>query len=170
VTAPAPSQPARDPDALLEFIERFAATLTDAGFPRMPARVFAGLLATDAGRLTAAELSELLRVSPAAVSGAVRYLVQVDLVSREREPGSRRDRYRVHDDVWYEATARRDRQLANWERSLREGVEVLGPETPAGARLAETLAFFEFLRAELPAMLERWREQKAQRPGGGRDG
>ena len=161
-TASAPRE--RDAEALLEFIERFAATLTDAGFPRMAARVFAGLLATDSGRLTAAELSALLRVSPAAISGGVRYLVQVDLVSREREPGSRRDRYRVHDDAWYEATARRDRQLANWERSLREGVDLLGPDTPAGARMAETLAFFEFLRAELPAMLERWREQRARRP------
>ena len=57
----------------------------------MPARVFAALLATDSGRLTAAELAELLQISPAAVSGAVRYLTQVGMVHREREPGSRRD-------------------------------------------------------------------------------
>ena len=49
----------------------------------MPARVFAALLASDSGRLTSAELSALLKVSPAAVSGAVRYLAQVNLVSRE---------------------------------------------------------------------------------------
>src|SRR5689334_8994349 len=91
----------RDRQAVLRFIERFAASLTEAGFPKMPARVFAGLLATDSGRLTAAELADLLQVSPAAISGAVRYLAQVNLATREREPGSRRDYYQVHDDVWY---------------------------------------------------------------------
>lgn len=126
----------------------------------MPARVFAGLLATDSGRLTAADLAALLQVSPAAISGAVRYLAQVNLASREREPRSRRDYYRVHDDVWYEAIARRDQVLARWERSLREGIEVLGRDTPAGGRMAETLAFFEFLQKELPQLLRRWREQK----------
>jgi DNA-binding transcriptional regulator GbsR (MarR family) len=151
----------RDHQALARFIERLASAMTEGGFPRMPARVFAALLATDSGRLTAAELAQLLRVSPAAISGAVRYLIPLNLVSREREPGSRRDCYRVHDDVWYEAIARRDQVLARWERSLREGLELLSRDTPAGARMAETLAFFEFLKRELPLLLQRWRELKA---------
>ncbi|MFF4340068.1 GbsR/MarR family transcriptional regulator [Kitasatospora sp. NPDC001540] len=147
----------RDPAVVGEFVERFAAVLVDAGFPRMPARVFTALLTSDSGRLTSAELGELLQVSPAAVSGAVRYLVPVGLVGREREPGSRRDRYRVHDHVWYELTASRDRTLARWETGLAEGIEALGPDTPAGRRLAESLEFFAFLRAELPLLMERWR-------------
>lgn len=143
------------------FIERFASVLTQSGFPRMPARVFAAILATDSGRLNSAELAKLLRVSPAAISGAVRYLVQVNLASREAEPGSRREHYRVHSEVWYEAIARKDQVLDRCERSLREGIEVVGRETPAGARIAETLGFFEFLQKELPAMMDRWRAQKA---------
>ena len=145
---------------MLGFIERFASVLIDAGFQRMPARVFVALLVTDSGRLTAAELAELLRVSPAAVSGAVRYLTQVSLISREREPGSRRDRYVVHDDVWFEAMVRRDREIARWRASLREGVDVLGEGTPAGARMARTAEFFAFLEGELAGMLDRWRAQR----------
>jgi predicted transcriptional regulator len=152
----------RDDRAVLRFVERFAAILEEAGVPRMPARVFVGLLATDSGRLTAAEIAAMLRVSPGAVSGAVRYLTQVNLVSREREPGSRRDHYRVHDDAWYEAAIRREQLMVRWEMSLREGVQALGPDTPAGIRLAETLDFFQFLEQELPALLERWRERKAK--------
>jgi predicted transcriptional regulator len=144
------------------FIERFASVLTQSGFPRMPARVFAALLATDSGRLTAAELAALLHVSLAAISGAVAYLVQINLASREAEPGSRRERYRVHSEVWYEAIARKDQVLERCERSLREGIDVVGRDTPAGGRIAETLAFFEFLQTELPAMLERWRARKAE--------
>jgi predicted transcriptional regulator len=160
-----------DAAALRAFIERFTTVLVDTGFPPMAARVFVGLLATDSGRLTAAELGELLQVSPAAVSGAVRYLVQLNLVSRERDPGSRRERYRVYDNVWYEASLRRDQVLVRWETSLNEGVDVLGPDSPAGRRLGESLAFFAFLRAELPALLARWREQRADpRTRAGTDG
>ncbi len=151
----------RDPAVVAEFVERFATILVDAGFPRMPARVLTALLTSDSGRLTSAELGELLRVSPAAVSGAVRYLAQVDLVGREREPGSRRDHYRLHDHVWYEATANRDRTLLRWEAGLADGVEALGEDTPAGRRLADSLEFFGFLRVELADMMRRWRERRA---------
>src|SRR5260370_20579423 len=144
------------------FVERFASVLTEAGFPRMPARLCAALLATDWGRLTAAELAALLHVSAAAISGAVSYLVQVNLASREAEPGSRREHYRVHSETWYEAIASKDQVLDRCERSLRDGIEVVGRETPAGERIAETLAFFEFIQTELPAMLERWRARKGE--------
>jgi DNA-binding MarR family transcriptional regulator len=142
-------------DGVRRFIERYASSLADAGMPRMPARVFVALLATNSGRLTAAELAELLQVSPAAISGAVRYLAQVNLARREGEPGSRRD-------VWYEALVRRDQLLARWGESVREGIEAVGPDTPAGQRLAETLAFFEFVHEEMPPLLARWRERKEQ--------
>ena len=144
------------------FIERFASVLTESGFPRMPARVFAALLATDSGRLTAAELAALLHVSAAAISGAVSYLVRINLASREAEPGSRREHYRVHSETWYEAIASKDQVLDRCERSLREGIDVVGHDTPAGGRIAETLAFFEFIQTELSAMLDRWRARKAE--------
>ena len=106
-------------DDAARFVERFGAMLEEGGVPRMPARVFAALLATDSGRLTAAELAEQLRISPAAVSGAVRYLIQVGLVTREREPGSRRDVYALHHDLWYEAIVNREPLLARWEQRAR---------------------------------------------------
>jgi hypothetical protein len=67
----------RDPEAVSRFVERFARQLVDAGLPRIAARIFAAILATDTSRLTAAELSAQLRASPAAISGGVRYLIQV---------------------------------------------------------------------------------------------
>ncbi|WP_435244860.1 GbsR/MarR family transcriptional regulator [Streptomyces sioyaensis] len=152
----------RDDEAVSQFVERFASQLVDAGMQRMSARVFVCLLASDSGVLTSAELGERLQVSPAAVSGAIRYLSQVDMVSREREPGSRRDRYRVHSDQWYEALARRDNALTRWEGTLREGVESLGEDSPAGRRIGETLVFFEFLQKELAGLLQRWREHRDQ--------
>lgn len=158
----------RDPEAVSKFVEGFAAQLVEAGMTRMPARVFAALLASDAATLTSAELAEQLRISPAAVSGAVRYLAQVHMVSREREPGSRRERYRVHSDQWYEALTNREAILKRWAYALREGVENLGVETPAGRRLAETQAFFEFIDGEIALMMDRWRVHRDQVFGEGR--
>ncbi|MEU9172065.1 MarR family transcriptional regulator [Streptomyces sp. NPDC048420] len=147
----------RDQEAVSKFVESFAAQLVEAGMQRMPARVFAALLSSDEGTMTSAELGEQLRISPAAVSGAVRYLAQTHMVSREREPGSRRERYRVHGDQWYEALTNREAVIKRWEGALREGVASLGADTPAGRRMAETLAFFEFVEGEVAAMMERWR-------------
>ncbi|RII08569.1 MarR family protein [Streptomyces sp. YIM 130001] len=160
--APLSAASGRDAEAVAQFVERFAARLVEAGLPRMASRIFAALLASDSGSLTSAELGEQLKISPAAVSGAVRYLSQQHMVSREREPGSRRDRYRVHSDQWYEALANRDTVLKNWEAALREGVHSLGGTTPAGSRLAETLAFFEFIEAEMGGLLARWRIRREE--------
>ncbi|MFI6404918.1 GbsR/MarR family transcriptional regulator [Streptomyces sp. NPDC050548] len=156
----------RDQEAVSKFVEGFAAQLVEAGMQRMPARVFAALLSSDDGAMTSAELGEQLRISPAGVSGAVRYLAQTHMVSREREPGSRRERYVVHGDQWYEALTNREALIKRWEGALREGVNSLGAETPAGRRMAETLAFFEFVDVEIVAMMERWRVHRETRFGG----
>ena len=157
-TSPTPSADAA------RIVERFALLLTDAGWPRMPARVFACLLADDSGRARRpASWRPRLGVSPAAVSGAVRYLLQLGLITRDREPGVRSDHYR-----------RRRRRLAGVDgcsstgrapalagRAQRQGIELLGAGSAAGRRLEESRAFFAYLRGEMPRLLERWRAQQA---------
>ena len=146
----------REPANIRAFIERFTGLLTQAGFPRTPARIFVALLTSDSSKLTAAELADLLQASPASVSGGVRYLIQVGLVVAEGEPGSRRQHYRMSVDVWQDIVRLRDRQFSRWAAELRDGVEVLGPESPAGARMADTVRYFEFISAEMAGLLARW--------------
>ncbi|MFH9267850.1 GbsR/MarR family transcriptional regulator [Streptomyces sp. NPDC017546] len=155
-----------DEAAVSRFVERFAAQLVQAGMARMPARVFAALLSSERGVLTSAELSEQLKISPAAVSGAVRYLAQVNMVSREREPGSRRERYRVQGDQWYNALLERDTPLQNLQATMREGVDRFGLDSPQGRRVNESLEFFRFLEKELGSMMERWAAHRAEHLGG----
>jgi DNA-binding transcriptional regulator GbsR (MarR family) len=149
-------------DDIRRFVERFALLLTEAGTARTPARVFACVLVSDSGRLTARELAERLHISPAAVSGAVRYLGQAGLLVRGREPGERRDHYAVHDDVWTDVYTSRMALLRRWETVAAEGVELLG-DGPAGRRLAETRDFFAFIQSEIPHFVRRWEEYKAAR-------
>lgn len=144
----------------LEFVERFALLLNDGGMPRMPARIYACVMADDEGRLTASELAERLGISAAAVSGAVRYCVQSGLLVRGRDPGARRDHYHLGDDIWYEVFARREHLLAAWRETMRDGADTLGDERPAGRRLRESERFFAFLQVELPALIDRWHTQR----------
>ncbi|TDC04756.1 MarR family transcriptional regulator [Streptomyces sp. 8K308] len=150
-------------DDVAAFVERFAADLIQAGMPRMPARVFACLLASQEATLSSVELAGRLRISPAAVSGAVRYLDQVHLLSRQREPGSRRERYRVLHDTWYGAMINRDALLRRWADTMRAGLEVVSPGTPAAHRMADTAEFMEFLQMELKGVLSRWNERQTAR-------
>ena len=154
----------RDPAAVRAFIERFTGLLTQAGFPRTPARIFVALLTSDSSSLTAAELGDLLQTSPASVSGGVRYLIQVGLVTAQGEPGSRRQHYQMPADVWDEIVRLRNRQFTRWAAELRDGVDALGVSSPAGARLAETVHYFEFLSAEMSSLLSRWRTESASHP------
>jgi DNA-binding transcriptional ArsR family regulator len=153
----------RDEEAVGRFLERFASVLVEAGMPPMPSRAFAALLVTDSGRLTAVDLATLLAASPASISGAVRYLEQLGMIRREREPGSRRDVYLILDDIWYEVAIRRDQVLTRWVSAARDGIGLLGPQTRAGQRMADSLDFFAFLLEEMPAMLGRWQEHKNRR-------
>lgn len=154
----------RDGSAVRQFIESFASALVDAGMPQMPSLVFAALLATDTEGLTANDLADQLQVSRAAISGAVNYLAQVGLIARERQPGARSRRYVLKNPTWYEAVARREQVLNQWITTTRDGVQALGPTTPAGQRLAESLAFFEFLSDELRGVLARWQQKRPNQP------
>jgi DNA-binding transcriptional regulator GbsR (MarR family) len=151
-------------DPMFDYVERFTSVLVAAGFPPMPARVFVALMVADSGRLTAAELAEMLRVSPAAVSGAVRYLIQLGIVHKERVPGSRRDYYRMPANMWDNMIRMRDQVMSRWTALVREGIDLVGADTPAGARLAEQAAFLEFVSKELSAVLARWERHQGGQP------
>ena len=152
--------PVRDEQAVRQFVERFAAVLSQAGIPLMPARVFVALLTADAPRLTADDIAGILQVSPAAVSGAVRYLLPLGLVSRETEPGSRRYWYRMPADVWHEVVRLRDQMMMRWSQTLRDGLDLLGRDSPAGQRMSESIMYFDFVQKELPMVLSRWEEYR----------
>ena len=156
-------------DSLFDYTERFSAVLVAAGFPPMPARVFAALMIADSGRLSAAELAGTLRISPAAVSGAVRYLIQLGLVHKERVPGSRRDYYRMPGGMWDSMIRQRDQVMTRWTALLREGIDLVGPDTPAGARLAEQADFLEFVLKEMSDVLDRWERHRLTSTAPGED-
>lgn len=155
--------PERDEQSVARFVEDFAGTLIGAGMPRMPSRVLSCLMATEDGTLTSAELAQRLQISPAAVSGAIRYLSSQRLVRRTHAPGNRRELYRVDGDVFYQAFVDSAQILSQWRRTLLDGIDAVGADSEAGRRLALTAEFVEFLDQELTNMLGRWNAHLADR-------
>ncbi|HEY0692037.1 MAG TPA: MarR family transcriptional regulator [Kribbella sp.] len=150
-----------DEAAIVVFRERFAQILVESGMPRMAARLYAALLVTESGKLSAAELAEQLGVGASAISGAVKYLGQVRLVERGREPGARHDFFRVHEHTWSHFISQSDPVLVQVQAGADEGVALLGLDSPAGRRLDETSRFFAFIREELKQSMAKWRRLQA---------
>ncbi|GHE90352.1 MarR family transcriptional regulator [Amycolatopsis deserti] len=150
----APEPPAARGGDPREFEEHFAAMMVQTGVRPMMAKVLVGLFTSDTGSLTAAELVAGLRVSPASVSTAVRWLEERGLARRERD--GRRQRYVIDEHVWYQAWLVSVRSMTLWADCARRGAQVFG-DSPAGARLRNTSRFFEHLRRDMAQAAEHWR-------------
>jgi hypothetical protein len=131
------------------FTKELADTLAATGMPHMASRVFASLATAPADTMTAADLVRDLGVSPASVSKAMGYLEGMDLVERHVEPGSRKHRYRVGDDVWTRAIRTDVSSHASVAKTAQHGITLFGEDTPAGIRLAHMSRFFGNLTEQL---------------------
>ena len=161
--APPPAH-GRDAEAVREYEETFTTLLMQSGLPRIAAGVLTGLITTDAGSLTASELAQRLQVSPASVSKAITFLESQGLVRRERGDG-RRERYVADNDVWYQSMVASARSNAVLAETAREGVAVLGADTPAAVRLENIARFMDFVGESIARAAEQAREILHTKPG-----
>jgi DNA-binding transcriptional regulator GbsR (MarR family) len=98
-------------------------------------------------------------VSPAAISGAVRYLSDTHLVVRERNPAGRGDLFRVRDgDIWGTIQAARLPVLDVIIESVQEAVDLLPEGSPGRERVEETRDYFRFVQEDAMGLDRRWRE------------
>ncbi|MGW3090790.1 helix-turn-helix domain-containing protein [Streptomyces sp. NPDC001108] len=152
-----PHPDGRDTGAVAAYEEAFTTVLMGSGLNRMAARVLTCLYTTDSGSLTASELVQRLRVSPASVSKAIAFLEGQSLVRRERDD-RRRDRYVVDDDLFYQATIASARANDQLVETARRGAAVLGADTPAAARLENIARFLDFISESITRAAEQARE------------
>ena len=135
----------------------------------MMSRVLVCLYTSDAGSLTASELVQRLQVSPASISKTITFLEGQTLVRRERDE-RRRERYLVDDDLWFQSMMASARSNARLAETARQGVGILGPDTPAAARLENVARFLDFVGESITRAAEQAREvlsTKVEAPSGG---
>lgn len=149
-------------DGVPDFQDRIAGMLIAAGFPRMPARVMMALMVSEGG-LTAAEVADELAISPAAVSGAVRYLQLLGFVARVPVSGSRRDRYAIVKS-WYAMTMTNVAVYEQVAVVAARGAMTLPKGSAARARVAEMSDFFTFVHSRLGELLAEWEQRGSSDP------
>ena len=145
-----------------ELVEEFGLLHEQMGGTRMTGRVSGWLLLCTPPVQSLTEIAEGLGVSKAAVSGAARLLLQSRMVERVSEPGQRGDFYRAlptdpdgimpldHVRVLHRLIARGLQSVAERDQSQ-----------PNYALMRDLLEFTAFLEAEMPPLLARWRERRA---------
>lgn len=156
---PAASQPEAERES--DFTLSFTDLLVQQGLPRMVARVMACLYVTDSGSLTAAELVQRLRVSPASVSHAVTFLEQQGLISRQRAAGERRERYVIDDEIWIRSIRSALEMNEVLAAASRRGSEVFGAGTPVGARFASSAELLLLVTGSLQQVIDEWGRRTA---------
>ncbi|NAS23864.1 helix-turn-helix domain-containing protein [Herbidospora sp. NEAU-GS84] len=154
--AAAPDAYGRDPEAVRDFEEAFTTSFVESGLPRMMSRILACLYVSDSGGMTAAELVRRLQVSPASVSKSIAFLEGRALVRRERRD-DRRERYVVDLDLWYQSMLASARANDRVVVAARQGVEVMGRDTPAGQRLESVARFMDHVTNDLIRSTLQWR-------------
>ena len=124
------------------------------------AAVLVAIMASEDGFLTADQLAAQLGASPAAISGAVRYLGVVNMIHRHRVPGSRRYVYELPEHAWYTASLAKNDLYVVMARVAESSVASLGPR--GAERMQEMANFFRFLQERLPAVLDEWTARREQ--------
>ena len=147
----------RDPEAVAEYEENFTTLMIQSGLPKISARVLVSLYLADTGSLTAAELVGHLQVSPASISKATTFLESQGLIGRQRDEG-RRERYIADDDVFYQSTIASAQSLNQLAETSRQGVSVLGPQSPAAVRLENIARFLDFVGESIIRAAEQARD------------
>ena len=136
--------------------EQLALLLAGLGLQRMTARVLSTLLFTEQPSVTMAELAQGLRASAGSISGALKMLTSVGLAERVPAPGSRRDHFRLREDAWAVLFTSQNETLRAMQSAADAGVKATDSRGLARRRLTDMRDFYDFLMAEMPALLERW--------------
>jgi len=142
--------------------EQAAGMLASAGLPRMPARVVMALVGSPDAGYSAAELADRLGVSPAAVSGAVRYLQSLRMIQRLARPGDRIARYDLIDDGWRSMVTANAPLYTKLAESM-EAIAAENTDAPLSVeRALRTADFLRFLAERLPQLVVEWEASRRE--------
>jgi predicted transcriptional regulator len=137
--------------------------LSANGFPRIPATVLMTLMLIESGEATADALAAASGASPAAISGAVRYLQTLGMLRRHHVPGSRRYVYELPEQAWYVGSVKNDLYTAIAQYAERSAGVLDGAPRQ---RMIDMADFFRFLEVRMPALLDEWRSGRGDAHSG----
>jgi predicted transcriptional regulator len=128
--------------------------------PKSAGRFYAAMFVyQDRAPFTAKMLCELLQVSTASASIALRALEGNGMIYRSRPAGSRSDLYDLVDELQYgqRYADRYQQPIASMRRTLAS----LEPGSKAWLRLSSAIDLFDYLSREVPKVFVRWQQENA---------
>ncbi|MDX2100558.1 MAG: MarR family transcriptional regulator [Leptolyngbyaceae cyanobacterium bins.59] len=145
------------------FIEESGLLFEMVALPRMAGRIFGWLLISNPPYQSLGELAEVLQASKGSISTMTRLLLQVGVIERMSLPSQRRDYFRIKPNAWSHLTRQRMVQITAFRKLAEQGLALMATETPSlRDRLEEMRDIHAFCERELPAMLERWEQQRTK--------
>ena len=144
-----------------QFIEDMGILFEEMGLPRMAGRIFGWLLMCEPPHQSAEELASVVEASKGSISSMTRLLIQSGLVERMGLPGKRGTYYRIKPGSWSELM----RTQISYMSALRELAErglglIHGNDPKFFQRLQEMRDFYAFLEQEIPALLDRYDQER----------
>lgn len=143
------------------YAEDFGLLFEGFGLPRMVGRVLGVLLVSGESEFSAEDLAEALQASRGSISSATRTLVAMALVQRRTKRGERRDYFQMKPGAWDELMRRELETLSRFRRMAERGLDIASSNGADDRRnLEEMRNFYAYWEKEMPAVLERWEEDK----------
>ena len=149
-------------DELVSFANEMGMLYEDLGLPRAWGRVLGWLLVCDPESQSAEDFANVLHGSRGSVSMTTQALIRGGMVERRTIRGDRRTYYRIRPESWT-AVLDQQQQATKTLRTLAEqGLELLKNEPPERRRrLQDMHSLMAFFERELPALVDRWRQERA---------
>jgi DNA-binding transcriptional ArsR family regulator len=130
-------------------------------FPPMVGRLLGYLAVCDPPEQTISELADALLASRSAITGAVKALEMLHVISRSRSAGERMDRVRI-DLSTPESMGMDITEYEELGELAREGLQVLrDAPTARRAVLLELSAFADFLLEQIVRFEKEWKDRRA---------
>jgi hypothetical protein len=142
---------------LAQFTHRMGLLFEQDALPPIAGRVF-GLLLVSRDARSLSELAAVLHVSKASVSTNARLLARRGVLELVRQPGDRRDFYRVPPDLFVRSMAERLERWNRFTRVVGDARRTLQIRSPmVRIRLEEYETGFAFMAAAIGHALATWR-------------
>ena len=145
-----------------QFVEEVGIVFEQTGLPRMAGRIFGWLLIADPPHQSTDQLAEALLASKGSISTMTRLLIQISLIERLSLPGIRHSYFRLRPDALRHMMRHGVEDEVKMFRQLAErGLKLVADGTSLTRKwLEEMRDEYAFFERELPALLERWEQQR----------
>jgi DNA-binding transcriptional regulator GbsR (MarR family) len=148
------------------FVEEMGQTLAGYGMTPMAGRMWGWLLICEPPEQTAAEIAAALHASRGAISGTARLLANAGLIRRTTRRGDRREYFSAPAETLDTFVSEAGRAYRQIREMVDRGLVAIADRPPESlARLQEFRNVMFYIETEVPAVMDRYLEQRAGRAG-----